>query len=55
MKITRNVNETGLGPADWFTGDVFVDTIATPSGSSSIGAAGVHFTPGTPTEYRSNR
>ena len=30
MQITRNTLETGAGPADWFTGAVFIDTIATP-------------------------
>ena len=38
MKITRNLTETGRGPADWFTGDVYIDTIATPSDASPIGA-----------------
>ncbi len=54
MKITRNVNETGRGPADWFTGDVYIDTIATPSGASPIGAASVHFTPGARTAWHTH-
>ena len=29
MKITRNLTETGRGPADWFTGDVYIDTVST--------------------------
>ncbi len=28
MKITRTSLETAKGPADWFTGDVYVDTAA---------------------------
>jgi quercetin dioxygenase-like cupin family protein len=44
MKITRNL-ETSPGPSDWFTGAVYVDTIATPSEASRLGAASVHFTP----------
>ena len=54
MKITRNVGETGRGPADWFTGDVYIDTIATPSDDSRIGAASVHFTPGARTAWHTH-
>ena len=54
MKITRNVDETGRGPADWFTGDVYVDTIATPSDASRIGAASVYFTPGARTAWHTH-
>ena len=54
MKITRNVNETGRGPADWFTGEVYIDTIATPSDSSPVGAASVHFTPGARTAWHTH-
>jgi hypothetical protein len=55
MQITRSSStETAAGPGEWFTGTVFVDTIAAPSGPSRLGAASVHFTPargprGTPT------
>src|SRR6266540_6218281 len=45
MQIMRNSFETSRGPSDWFTGDVYVDTVAAPSDSSRIGAASVHFTP----------
>ena len=31
MQITRDSLETAAGPADWFTGDVYIDTIATVS------------------------
>jgi len=32
MRITRSSTvETAGGPEDWFTGTVFVDTVATPS------------------------
>ena len=51
MEITRNGAETTPGPGDWFTGAVFVDPIASPSGSSRIGAAVVHFTPGARTAW----
>jgi quercetin dioxygenase-like cupin family protein len=45
MQITRNSAQTGTGPSDWFTGDVYLDAVAAPSGSSRIAAASVHFTP----------
>jgi len=54
MRITRNVHETGRGPADWFTGDVYIDTISTPSDASAIGAASVHFTPGARTAWHTH-
>ena len=31
MQITRNSLDTNQGPADWFTGTVYIDTIATPT------------------------
>src|SRR5437764_9608402 len=46
MQITRNDLETNPGPSDWFTGRVFIDTVAAPSEASPVGAAAVHFTPG---------
>ena len=39
MEITRNKIETAAGPDDWFTGTVFIDTIATPSEPSRLAAA----------------
>ena len=46
MQITRTSIETVKGPADWFTGDVYVDAVAAPSEPSRLGAASVHFPPG---------
>jgi quercetin dioxygenase-like cupin family protein len=54
MQITRNTMQTGRGPEDWFTGAVFVDTIASPSSGSRIGAAAVHFTPGARTAWHTH-
>jgi quercetin dioxygenase-like cupin family protein len=54
MKITRSTVETTPGPEDWFTGSVFIDTIATPSQSSPLGAASVHFTPGARTAWHTH-
>ena len=53
MQITRNALETGAGPADWFTGTVYIDTISTP-GASPVGAAAVHFTPGARTAWHTH-
>ena len=54
MQITRNSLDTGRGPADWFTGDVYIDTIASPSEASRLGAAVVHFTPGARTAWHTH-
>jgi len=54
MQITRNNLETTPGPTDWFTGSVFIDTITTPSETSRIGAASVHFTPGARTAWHTH-
>ena len=43
MKTTRST-DTMKGPGDWFTGDVYIDSITTPS-VTPVGAALVHFTP----------
>jgi quercetin dioxygenase-like cupin family protein len=54
MQITRNSVETMKGPAESFTGAVFIDTIATPSAPSRVGAAAVHFTPGARTAWHTH-
>jgi quercetin dioxygenase-like cupin family protein len=54
MQITRNNVETGRGPSDWFTGDVYIDTVAAPSNGSRIGAASVHFTPSARTTWHTH-
>jgi len=54
MQVTRNTLETGRGPAEWFTGTVYIDTIATPSGSSRAHAVSVHFTPGARTAWHTH-
>ena len=51
MQITRNSLETGAGPGDWFTGAVFIDTVAEPSGASRVASTNVHFTPGARTAW----
>jgi len=54
MQITRNSTETMAGPSDWFTGAVFVDTVAAPSGASRLSASSVHFTPGARTAWHTH-
>jgi quercetin dioxygenase-like cupin family protein len=54
MQLTRNNLDTNPGPGDWFTGSVFVDTVAAPPAGSQIGAAAVHFTPGARTAWHTH-
>jgi quercetin dioxygenase-like cupin family protein len=54
MEITKSTLETGRGPREWFTGDVYIDTVAAPSGDFRISAALVHFTPGARTAWHTH-
>jgi quercetin dioxygenase-like cupin family protein len=45
MQITKSSIETTPGPAHWFTGDVYIDTVAAPAEGSRLTASSVHFTP----------
>jgi quercetin dioxygenase-like cupin family protein len=54
MQITRSSTDTMKGPADWFTGDVYIDMIAAGSEPSRLGAANVHFTPGARTAWHTH-
>jgi quercetin dioxygenase-like cupin family protein len=54
MQITKSSLETNRGQADWFTGSVFIDTIAGPSGAWPVGAACVHFAPGARTAWHTH-
>ena len=54
MQITRNSLDTTPGPSDWFTGSVFLDPIAMPSGPSRVAASSVHFTPGARTAWHTH-
>jgi quercetin dioxygenase-like cupin family protein len=54
MEITTNSMETKPGPADWFTGAVYIDTVAAPSGGSRLSASSVHFTPGARTAWHTH-
>jgi quercetin dioxygenase-like cupin family protein len=54
MRITKNSIETMAGPIAWFTGAVYVDTVATPSVASRLSASSVHFTPGARTAWHTH-
>jgi quercetin dioxygenase-like cupin family protein len=53
MQITRSTATT-KGPADWFTGDVYVDAVAVPAGSLTFAVANVHFTSGARTAWHTH-
>jgi quercetin dioxygenase-like cupin family protein len=54
MQITRSSLATQKGPADWFTGDVYIDAVAAPAGTSTFASAAVHFTPGARTHWHTH-
>ena len=54
MEITRIGVDTTPGPADWFTGAVYIDSVAAASESSRVNASSVHFTPGARTAWHTH-
>jgi quercetin dioxygenase-like cupin family protein len=54
MQITRNTTDTTTAPSEWFSGAVFIDSVAVPSGSSRLSASRVHFTPGARTAWHTH-
>jgi quercetin dioxygenase-like cupin family protein len=54
VQITRNVIETAARPSEWFTGAVYIDAVAAPSGPSRLQASSVHFTPGARTGWHTH-
>ena len=54
MQVTKNGVTTTVGPGDWFTGAVYVDSMAAPSGESRLSASMVHFTPGARTAWHTH-
>jgi len=54
MQITRNSVKTHPGPSEWFTGSVYIDPVAVPSGPSRVHASRVHFTPGARTAWHTH-
>jgi quercetin dioxygenase-like cupin family protein len=54
MDFTKSGGETGTGPSEWFTGTVYMDTVATPNGPCRIAGTMVHFTPGARTAWHTH-
>ena len=50
----RPKQPTVKGPADWFTGDVWIDSIVQPHEHSQLKVAAVHFSPGARTAWHSH-
>jgi len=46
--------QTTKGSSEWFTGAVYVDTVATPADPSRLTASSVHFTPGARTAWHTH-
>ena len=51
MQITRSSIDTAKGPADWFTGHVYIDSVAAAPPPSRVTANLVHFMPGARTHW----
>jgi quercetin dioxygenase-like cupin family protein len=49
------ITPTGKGPADRFTGDVYITPISSPSTPPYLSAGIVHFTPGARTNWHVHR
>ena len=45
---------TAKGPENWFTGDVFIDTVAQGHGATPTTVGFVHFTPGARTAWHAH-
>ncbi len=54
MQIVRNSIDTVVGPKEWFTGQVYVDSVAAPANGSRVSASSVHFTPGARTAWHTH-
>jgi len=54
MEVTKNSLKTAKGSSEWFTGDVYIDPVAAPSGPSRLSASSVHFTPGARTAWHTH-
>ena len=51
MQITRRHPDTRRAPQEWFTGEVWMDTLASPAPPSRLRMLSVHFTPGARTNW----
>jgi quercetin dioxygenase-like cupin family protein len=50
----RPKQPTGKGPAEWFTGDVWIDPVLQGEPPSKVNIAAVHFTPSARTAWHSH-
>jgi quercetin dioxygenase-like cupin family protein len=54
MEITRSSIDTTKGPDAWFTGDVYIDSVAAAPPPARVQANLVHFTPGARTAWHTH-
>ena len=55
MDIKRSGSQpSGIGPAEWFTGDVWIDSLVQPHDHSTLNVGAVHFHPGARTAWHSH-
>ena len=54
MKYIQSGGKTMTGPADWFTGTVYVDGVQSPGEDSPLSCAHVRFTPGARTVWHTH-
>ena len=54
MNITRSSLDTIKAPADWFTGDVYLDPVAAAPAPGRAQVTLVHFTPGARTAWHTH-
>jgi quercetin dioxygenase-like cupin family protein len=53
MEVQPN-KPSAKGPAEWFTGDVWIDAIARGQAPSRLAVSAVHFTPGARTAWHAH-
>ena len=54
MQITRSSSVTRIGEREWFTGAVYIDTVAAPTSGSRVAAVCVHFAPAARTAWHTH-
>ncbi|HVB44125.1 MAG TPA: cupin domain-containing protein [Streptosporangiaceae bacterium] len=54
MHIDQDSHGSVRGRADWFTGEVWMETLAQPGAASQVSIYRVHFTPGARTAWHSH-
>lgn len=54
MKYTKSGGSSAKGPQEWFTGNVYIDTVRNPDEQTAIGCAHVRFTPGSRTVWHTH-